>query len=227
MGGRSRRHAIAVLSAAFGASVVGACVRIPPSASGNRIVASPSAVVDERLEPRNWKTTRVRIGASVDALATLHFIQDLQMPSRSIPSITSMTFHAPAEVPFVTIGLYYERSGLTASVRDRLTSSALDLQQIADPHTAFNIDINSIQSAQQPSPTPTQIEWFSQHRQAIVDSMKYSAEGMMLSNRYDCDFTTRRRPPADTQSAIVVTGENPSGLQLEFTVIAQRITFVG
>jgi hypothetical protein len=167
----------------------------------------------------------VRIGAGVNQLAALHFLQDLQLPSHAIPYLKSMTFYAPKAVPFVTIGLYYERSADSRSVRDILTSSAFGLQQIQSLDTQFAYDANLIEMVQPRDMTNGQLDWFTQNRQRIVDSMRNCAEGTMLSKTYDCDFTTRRRPPENTPAALVVTHGNPAGVQVDYTVIAQQIVF--
>src|SRR5579864_2399499 len=220
----SRRRASLAIAATFGASIASACIRATQS-PGNRIVATPAIPDDDRLKPRNWKMTEVKIGDGVDALAALHFIQDLQLPTPTIPYLTSMTFYAPTEVPVVTVGLYYERTPDNRPVRDALTGYAFQLQQIADLDSPFTFDANGVPAAD--NLNGGQLDWFSENRQSIVNAMRDSAEGQALSARFDCDFTTRQRPPTSTPTALVVTRENASTLQLDYTVIGCRIVFVG
>jgi hypothetical protein len=220
-----RRKAIGLTAAAAGASLVSACL---PSSRGNRILLTPTEVaVDERLTPRLWKTTRVKIGAGVSSLATLNFLQDLQLPDVKVPYLTSMTFYAPKQVPFVTIGLYYERNALSTSARDVLTSSAFALQAISDLDSPLKYESEHVQTVQTTGVSGDALAWFADNREQIVEAMRASAEGAALSRVYDCDFTSKPRPPDNTPAALVIAGAANGGVPVPYTVIAQQLVFSG
>ena len=192
---------------------------------GNRVVAVPTASpADEQLKPRGWHTSTIKIGGGFNALAALHFIQNLQVPGPPIPYVTSMTFYAPRELPLVTIGVYYEK-GDSQAVREILTSAAFALQPISDLDTPLRWEFGPHDEQVGELPDE-QLAWFVDHRQAIVESMRLSAQGAALSKSYDCDFTSRLRPTANTPAALVIAGGTYSGLQRPSTVIAQRLVFV-
>ena len=216
-----RRQALGLTAAALGAGLVSACQAPSP---GNRIVTTPTQTpADERLKPRAWKTTRVNVGAA--SVATLNLIQQLQLPDAKIPYLTSMTFFAPKEVPFVTIGLYYERNALSAPARQILTSSAFALQHIADLDSPLRYEPGQVETVQTTGASSDALSWFAANRQQIVEAMKNSAEGVAMSRLYDCDFTSKPRPPDDTPAALVIAGGNYSGTQVPNTVIAQQLVF--
>jgi hypothetical protein len=220
-----RRQLCLVTAAALGAGLASACLPASSTARGNRVLPVPTPdPTDEQLKPRRWKTSTIKIGGSFNALASLHFIQDLQRPGPPIPFVTSMTFYAPSELPLVTIGLYYEK-GESRATRDMLTSSALGLQPITDLDSPLHWSSGS-DSADASALTPEQVAWFAANRPAIVDAMRLSAQGEILSRKYDCDFTTRPRPPAKTPAALVISGAARSRVQSTGTVIAQRLLFV-
>jgi hypothetical protein len=124
----------------------------------------------------------------------------------------------------VTIGVYYEK-GQSQAIRDTLTSPAFALQPITDLEAP--LDGGFAPTDVQVSDLPAdQLAWFVDHRQAIVESMRLSAQGTALSKTYDCDFTSRLRPPANTPAALMIAGGTYSGVQLPSTVIAQRLVFV-
>ena len=56
---------------------------------------------DNRLKPITSNSTTVKIGEDFGRLASLHFIQDLQLPRSRLPFVTSITFYAPGEIPIV------------------------------------------------------------------------------------------------------------------------------
>jgi hypothetical protein len=212
-------------AAALGAGLASACVPAPRIGRGNRVLAVPTPdPADEQLKPRGWKTSTIRIGSSFNALASLHFIQDLQLPGPPIPYVTSMTFYAPGELPLVTIGLYYEK-GESQPIRDMMTSSALGFQPITDLDLPLRWD-SGPGDADASALTAEQLAWFGANRQAIVDAMRLSGQGAVLSKKYDCDFTTRLRPPTNIPAALVISGGARSGVQSPGTVIAQRLLFV-
>jgi hypothetical protein len=218
-----RRQALGLTAAALGAGLLSAC---QPASSGNRIIITPTETpADERLKPRVWKTTRVNVGAGAASVATLNLIQQLQLPDAKIPYLTSMTFFAPKEVPFVTIGLYYERNALSAPARQILTSSAFALQQISDLDAPLRYAPGQVETVQTTGVTGEALSWFAANRQQIVDAMKASAQGVALSRLYDCDFTSKPRPPDNTPAALVIAGGNYSGTQVPDTVIAQQVVF--
>ena len=219
----SRRQTLGLSAAALGSSVLSACL---PGSPGNRIVATPTETpTAERLKPRGWKTTRVTIGAGVGALATLNFVQDLQLPDARIPYLTSLTFYAPTEVPFVTIGLYYERNAQSAPTRQVLTSGAFALQAISDFDSPLQYEPEHVETVQTAGVTGDALGWFAANRQHIVEAMKGSAQGATLSKTYDCDFTSKPRPPDNTPSALVIAGGQYAGIQVPNTVIAQQVVF--
>jgi hypothetical protein len=166
----------------------------------------------------------LQIGGGFNALAALHFIQTLQLPGPPIPYVTSMTFYAPQRVQVVMIGVSYEK-GVSRAMRDMLTSSAFGLQQIVDLDSALHSEIG--RSDVQAGDLPTeQLDWFVDNRQAIVESMRLSAQGAALGKKYDCDFTSRLRPPAGNPAALVIAGGTQAGVHLPSAVIAQRLVFV-
>ncbi len=222
----SRREAVRVAAAAVVAGLASACIPAPAAPSGNQIRSAPTAVPDDdSLKPSRWRTTTVKIGGGFNALTALHFVQELQLPKARIPYVTSMTFYAPTEAPLVTIGLYYERGGDTQAAREVLTSSAFALQAITDLDAPLAYDADQIQTVQSGNISSDALGWFEQNRQAIIDAMKASAEGAALSKSYECDFTTKARPPANTPAALVIAGANYAGFQVPYTVIAQRFLF--
>ena len=219
----TRRQACQLLF--FGTAGVAAACAAP--AAGNRRVTLPTETADDRkLAPRSWKTTTINIGEDVARLASLHFVQDLQLPRPRLPFVTSMTFYAPREAPFVTIGMYYERNADNASVRDILTSSAFGLQRITDLDAPLTFDAADLISVDSEQVDREQLNWFAAHRQSIVDGMRASPEGMALSKTYDSNFTTRPRPPDGAPVAMVISGANYAGIQLPYTPIGQRLVFV-
>lgn len=219
-----RREACRLLLGSVGAGVVVACARPTP---GNRSVTPPTETAEDRkLAPATWKTTTIKLGEDFGRLASLHFIQDLELPLPRIPYVTSMTFYAPRETPFVTIGLYYERSADNTHVRNMLTSSAFGLQRITDLDSPLTFDAAEIISLESERVNNEHLEWFAAHRQSIVAAMRASSEGMALSKTYDCDFTTKPRPSPGTAAAMVITGGNYAGYQLPFTPIGQRLVFL-
>jgi hypothetical protein len=222
-----RRRVCTLAAAALGAGLASACLPQQPLARGNRVVDVPTPdPVDEQLKPRGWKTSTIRIGSSFNALASLHFIQNLQLPGPPIPYVTSMTFYAPSELPLVTIGLYYEQ-GASRTIRDMLTSSALGFQPIMDLDSPLRWAIgHGDADANAAALSAEQVAWFAANRQAIVDAMRLSGQGAVLSKKYDCDFTTRVRPPANAPAALVISGAARSGSASPGTVIAQRLLFV-
>jgi hypothetical protein len=225
--GYSRRQVCGLTVAALGASAVSACLPGPPIPRGNRIIATPTdSPADERLKPRLWNTTTVKVvGAGAAALATLNFIQDLQLPGANIPYLTSMTFYAPQEGQFVTIGLYYERNAQSGPARQILTSSAFVLQAISDVDAPLRYEPEHVQTIQSSGISGDALGWFAQNRQHIVETMQKSAEGTALSRVYDCDFSTKPRPPDSTPCALVIAGGNYAGIQVPDTVIAQQVVF--
>jgi hypothetical protein len=202
-----------------------ACVQ-PPAGQGNRVVSVPlDNPDDERSKPAGWKTTMVNIGQSFNSLASLHFIQSLQVPRPTIPYITSMTFYAPRELPIVMIGLYYERSADSAPTRGLLTSSAFGLQRIGDPDVPLRFAPDQVESVQPSKFSPDQLNWFTENRQRMVDAMRGCAQGATLSKKFDCDFTSRPRPPASMPAALVVSDGSKSGSVTPYTFIAQQLVF--
>lgn len=224
----TRRRALVLFAMALASSSAAACLPSVHAQDGNRIVPLPTPTLaqDERLIPRNWKETRVRVGSNVNRLTALHFIPDLQLPQADIPYIQSMTFFAPAEVPLVSIGLYYEKNDQNGLAKNILTGPTFGLQHITELDTQFRFDTNALMTLQTERVTQEQLGWFEQHRQSIIDAMKSSAEGSMLGKTWDCNFTTRARPPTNTPAALVITQDGYSGLETPFTVVAQRIVFV-
>jgi hypothetical protein len=221
-----RRGALALVAAGMASTVVSACLPAPAANGGNRIITSPTPTPeDAALMPRNWKTSTVKIGNGVNALTSLHFVQDLLVPKARIPFLRSLTFYAPRESPIVTIGLYYERNDNNRAARDLLTGSAFGLQAITDRDWPMTYQADQVKTVQSEGVTPEQLSWFSQQRQAIVDAMKYSPEGELLGRTYDCDFATRARPPANTPAALIVAGGEYAGIRVPFTVIAQTLVF--
>ncbi len=172
-----------------------------------------------------WKTTTIKVGEDFGRLASLHFIQDLELPQPRIPFVTSMTFYAPRDMPFVTIGIYYERNADNGQARNLLTSSAFGLQRITDANSPLTFDAAEIVSLESEGVDNQHLEWFAAHRQSIVDAMKASAEGMVLSKTYDSNFTTKPRPSPGTSVAMVITGGTYAGYQLPYTPIGQRLVF--
>jgi len=220
-----RRQALGLTAAALGAGVVSAC-QSGTGTRGNRIVAMPTSTpAEERLKPKLWNTTRVEIGRGVSSLATLNSIQTLQLPDARIPYLTSMTFYAPKEVPFVTIGLYYERNSSSAQTRQVLTSSAFALQAISDFDSPLQYEPEHVETVQTIGASGDALGWFADNRQDIVEAMKASAQGAALSRDYDCDFTSKARPPDNTPAALVIAGAQFSGVQVPYTVIAQQVIF--
>jgi hypothetical protein len=206
---------------------VGVTAACAAPAPGNRRVMLPTQTAeDDKLAPSAWKTTAIKVGEDVGRMAALHFIQDLQLPRPRLPFVTSMTFYAPRETPFVTIGIYYERNADNAQVRDILTSSAFGLQRITDPDSPLSFDPAELISVESEHVDSQHLEWFAAHRQSIVDAMRASPEGMALSKTYDSNFTTRPRPSSGEPVAMVITGGNYAGLQLPYTPIGQRLVFL-
>ncbi len=221
----TRRRAIGFTSATF-VALAAACAPASSVSLGNRIVTPPTLTpASQALTPSNWNTTTVPIGSSTDELTSLHFIQRLQIPTAQIPFITPMTFLAPKDVPLVMIGLYYERSDKSRAARDLLTGGAFGLQQITDLDWPLTYQPDQIKTVQSEKVTSEQLGWFSSHRVDLVQAMKSSARGAALGAHYDCDFTSRARPAANTPVALVVAGGNYGGAKVPFTVIAQRLVF--
>jgi hypothetical protein len=222
----SRRQALGLLSSALGATIASACVPASPARQGNTIVAvSTESPEDERLVPRNWDTTTVKIGGDFSALAALDSIQTLQLPSSRIPYVTGMLFYAPKEAPLVTIGIYYERNQGSRPARDIFTGATFGLQEISDPSLPLKFEPGQIKTVDSEKVSGDQLQWFTDHRQSIVDAMRASATGSLLSKTFDSDFTSRARPPANTPSALVITGGNYAGFKVPYTVIGRRILF--
>ena len=222
----TRRQILRLLTLALGSSAATACVPMASAYSGNRIVATPTYSPDHRqLIPSNWNETRVELGAGIEALAALNFIQDLERPKPSIPFITSMTFFAPREVPLVTIGLYYEKSDSNGPAKDIFTGATFGLQQISDLDSPLSLDVTQIKTVQSEKITQDQLGWFEQRRKSIVDAMRSSPEGLVLGKSCESNFTTRARPAADTPAALVINGGNYAGRQVPYTVITRRIVF--
>jgi hypothetical protein len=117
---------------------------VAPLAGSRRVEPPTEGRDDRRLRPGTWKTTTVRIGQDFGELASLHFIQDLQLPGPRLPYVNSLTFYAPVETPLVTIGIYYEKSADNAQVREILTSSAFVLQRIVDPDSPLRFDAQQL-----------------------------------------------------------------------------------
>jgi len=224
--GYSRREALGLTVAALGASLVSACVPGPPTTRGNRILATPThSLADERLKPSVWKTTTVKVGAGAEGLASLKFIQDLQLPDVSILYLTSMTFYAPKEGPFVTIGLYYERNALSGPGRRILTGPAFGLQAISDVDAPLKYESEQVATVQTMKASGDALGWFAENREHIVETMKQSAEGTALGRMYDCDFTTRARPPDNVPAALVIASGTYQGIDVPYTMIAQQVVF--
>ena len=97
------------------------------------------------------------------------------------------------------------RKGASQAIRDILTSASFALQPITDVDAPLRWEFgpNDLQVTDLPA---EQLSWFVDHRQAIVESMRLSAQGAALSKKYDCDFTSRLRPPANTPAALVIAG---------------------
>jgi hypothetical protein len=196
-----------------------------PAVEGNRIVSAPTSTPEEeRSKPRGWKTTTITVGEGFNALATLHFIQTLQVPRPSVPYITSMTFYAPKEVPIVMIGLYYERSADSAPTRGLLTSSAFGLQRLGDLDLPAQYTPDQVETVRPSDFTGDQLKWFSDNRKAMMEGMKGCAQGATLSKTFDCDFTSRPRPPANTPAALVISDGRNTGPS-PYTFIAQQLVF--
>jgi hypothetical protein len=213
----TRRHTLRLLTVALSASAAAACIPVAAARGGNRIVATPTYTPDDQqLIPRNWKETRVKLGASVDTLATLNFIQDLQRPKARIPFVMSMTFFAPHEAPLVTIGLYYEKGDNNGPAKNILAGSSFGLQRISDLDAPLRYDASQMLTEQSEKVTSDELGWFAQHRRSIVESMKSSPEGLALGKSWESNFTTRTRPPAGNPAALVITAGNYGGLQVPY-----------
>jgi hypothetical protein len=224
----SRRRALVLATGAFGVAALSACARPSPSLLGNRIVTPPTeGPVDEHLRPRAWKTTSVKIGSDYAAVPSVDSLQAPQLPHLQIPFIARMTFHAPAEAQLVMIGLYYDRSDQNRPAMDIMTGGTFGLLRITDPDAPLTADSGPVESVRSARVTAAQLDWFEDHRLSMVARMKSSAEGLLLTQRYDCNFTTRARPPAGTPAALVLTGgKYEGGEDLPFTVFAQQFVFI-
>ena len=222
----SRRQMLGLLTSALGATIASACVPAPPRRQGNTIVVPPTpGPDDERLVPSTWDATTVKIGGDFSALAALDSIQSLQLPNPRIPYVSGMLFYAPKEAPLVTIGIYYERNQGSRPARDIFTGATFALQEISDPNLPIKFEPGQIKTVDTEKVSGYQLQWFIDHRQGIVDAMRASATGSLLSKTYDSDFTSRARPPANTPAALVITGGNYSGFKVPYTVIGRRILF--
>lgn len=198
--------------------------RIPVAAArgGNRIVVTPTYTPDDQqLIPRTWKETRVKLGASVDTLATLNFIHDLQRPKARIPFVMSMTLFAPHEAPLVTISLYYEKRDNNGTAKNILTGSSFGLQRVSDLDAPLRYDAAQMLTAESEKVTTDELVWLAQHR----GSMRSSPEGLAAGESWESNFTTRTRTPAGSP-ALVITAGNYEGPQVPCTVIGQRSVFV-
>jgi len=216
---------LTLAGATLGAGVASACVRASPASRGNQVVpVATSSPDDEQLKPRGWHMSKIKVGGGFNSLTSIHFLQNLQLPAPAIPYVTSMMFYAPEELPLVTIGLYYE-AGSSPAVHDILTSAALGLQPISDPDWPLHWDTRRADPLAGDL-SAEQLAWFKANRGSIVESMRQSAQGLLMSKKYDCDFTSRLRPPANTPAALVISGGTYSGVEFPSTVIAQRLLFV-
>ncbi len=223
----SRRRVLVLATGAFGVAVVSGCTRVTPSLLGNRIVAPPTeGPADEQLKPRAWTTTLVKIGNDFGSVSSLDSLQSLQLPHPQIPFIARMTFHAPAEAPLVLIGLYYDRDDQNRPAMDIMTGGTFGLLRIADPDAPLTADSGEVESITSANVSAAELNWFEDNRVSMVDRMKSSAKGTLLGQNFDCNFTTRARPPAGVPAALVVTGGNYQGADVPFTVFAQRFVFV-
>jgi hypothetical protein len=223
----SRRRALVLATGAFGVSVIAGCAPVTPSLRGNRIVSPPSEQpVDQQLKPRAWKTTTVRIGSDFAAVPSLDSLQTLQLPRLQIPFITRMTFHAPAEAPLVMIGLYYDRDDQNRPVMDLMTGGTFGLLRITDPDSPLTADSGQVESVAAANVSAAELSWFEDNRVNMVNGLKTCAKGLTLGQSFDCNFTTRARPPAGTPAALVLTGGKYQGADVSFTVFAQQFVFI-